>query len=115
MRVQIGIRNKSAPTPKGRPLHRYSSPIYDFRAEPSMPRLTPVHWKILECIFQKDGFVFKRQDGSHRAYEKPNVIRPVIIPTYREIDVEIIRSNMRTAGMSRKRYFQLLKECKKTI
>ena len=77
-----------------------------------MPRLTPVKWKILECVFMKDGFVFERQEGSHRSYVKEGVLRPVIIPTYPEVDVNIIRGNMRTAGMTRERYFQLLEQCK---
>ena len=77
-----------------------------------MPRLTPVKWKTLECIFLKDGFVFERQEGDHRAYSKKGVLRPVVIPTYKEIDLDIIQSNMRTAGMSRERYFEILAICK---
>jgi predicted RNA binding protein YcfA (HicA-like mRNA interferase family) len=77
-----------------------------------MPRITPVHWKTLECVFLKDGFVFERQRGDHRSYVKKGIPRPVVIPTYREIDVDIIRSNMRTAQMVRERYFRLLRECK---
>ena len=77
-----------------------------------MPRITPVNWKVLECIFLKDGFVFDRQVGDHRSYVKPGIARPVVIPTYKEIDTDIILSNMRTAGMSRERYFALLKMCK---
>ena len=77
-----------------------------------MPRLIPVNWKVLESIFLKDGFVFDRQVGDHRAYVKPGISRPVIIPTYKEIDVDIIISNIRTAGMTRDRYFKLLKDCK---
>ena len=77
-----------------------------------MPRLTPFKWKILECVFGKEGFVFERHQGDHRCYVKPGVLRPIVIPTYREIDVEIIKSNMKTAGMSRDRYFELLEECK---
>ncbi len=77
-----------------------------------MPRITPIHWKTLECIFLKDGFSFERQSGDHRSYVKPDVLRPVVIPTYKEIDQDIIHANMRTAGMSRDRYFALLKECK---
>jgi hypothetical protein len=42
---------------------------------------------------------------------KPGVLRPVIIPTYDEIDVTIIQTNMRTAGMTRERYFELLAQC----
>ena len=77
-----------------------------------MPRITPVNWKVLECIFLKDGFVFDRQSGDHRAYVKQGILRPVIIPTYKEIDADIILSNIRTAGMTRDRYFDLLKLCK---
>ena len=76
-----------------------------------MPRITPVHWKVLECIFQKDGFRFDRQNGDHRAYVKPGVLRPVIIPTHNEIDPFLIKSNMRTAKMSRERFLELLAEC----
>jgi len=76
-----------------------------------MPRLVPVHWKILECIFQKFGFKYYRHNSSHRFYTKSGYIRPVTIPVYNEIDIDIIKSNMRTAKMSRDEYFRLLAEC----
>jgi hypothetical protein len=38
------------------------------------------------------------------------VKRPLVIPVYREIPVFIIRNLLRTAGMSRERYFDLLKK-----
>jgi len=76
-----------------------------------MSRITPVYWKILECIFIKAGFVFERQAGSHRSYVKKGILRPVVIPAYKEIDQDIILSNMRTANMSRKEYFGYLKQC----
>ena len=34
--------------------------------------------------------------------------RAVVIPEYDEIDVEIIKNNMRTVGMTREQYFELL-------
>ena len=77
-----------------------------------MPRITPLNWKVLECIFLKDGFTFDRQKGSHRAYVKAGIHRPIIIPTHNEVGVEIIQSNIRTSGMSRERFFELLEECK---
>jgi predicted RNA binding protein YcfA (HicA-like mRNA interferase family) len=77
-----------------------------------MPRITPISWKVLECIFKKAGFVFERQEGAHRSYIKKGVRRPIVIPTYREIQLDIIKSNMRTANMSRETYFRFLKECK---
>lgn len=39
---------------------------------------------------------------------KPGVIRPVVIPKYAAIPVFIIKNNLRTAGMTRERYFELL-------
>ena len=76
------------------------------------PRITPLSWKTLERIFILDGFVYKRTRGDHRLYEKPGVIRPIVIPMYDEVDDDIIHSNMRTAGMNRDRYFELLKKVK---
>ncbi len=57
--------------------------------------------------------MFHRQDGSHRAYWKDGILRPVIIPVYNEIDVDIIKSNMRTACLDRETYFKYLEKCKK--
>ena len=79
-----------------------------------MPRLTALHLKALECIFAKDGFEFDRQDGSHRVYVKRGIPRPVIIPTDKDVDrdIIIIIGLMRTARMSRERFFKLLEVCK---
>jgi len=66
-----------------------------------LSRITPVHWKVLECIFIKAGFKFEGQQGSHRKYWKEGCLRPIIIPTYREIDEDIIHSCLRTAKLSR--------------
>jgi predicted RNA binding protein YcfA (HicA-like mRNA interferase family) len=59
----------------------------------------------------KAGFQFVRQTGSHRVYVKTGCLRPVIIPTYSEIDPEIIAANLRTANLTRQEYFKYLKEC----
>ena len=77
-----------------------------------MPKFTPVDWKTLERVFLAAGFSFARQEGSHRSYIKPGVARPVVIPTYREVPVFIIRNNLKTAGISRNEYFQLLQRCR---
>jgi predicted RNA binding protein YcfA (HicA-like mRNA interferase family) len=77
-----------------------------------MPRLTPLHWKVLECVFQKDGFDFYKQEGSHRVYVKKGIARPLVIPTYKDVGVDIILSLMRTSRMTRERFFELLEECK---
>jgi predicted RNA binding protein YcfA (HicA-like mRNA interferase family) len=75
-----------------------------------MPRITPVHWRNLEKVFLAAGFQFVRQEGSHRSYVKPGIARPVVIPTYDQVPVSIIRNNLKTAGISRDEYFRLLAE-----
>jgi predicted RNA binding protein YcfA (HicA-like mRNA interferase family) len=77
-----------------------------------MPRLVPVDWKTLECVFLRAGFRFENQEGSHRTYRREGTLRPVVIPTYREIPVFVIQNNLRTAGISREEYFRLLAECR---
>jgi len=61
--------------------------------------------------FEKAGFKYSRTKGDHMALVKDNCPRPIIIPKYNSIDVEIIKSNMRTANMSRDEYFKLLEKC----
>ena len=75
-----------------------------------MPKLVPIDWRTLEAVILRSGFVFKRQQGSHRSYVKPGVLRPIVIPAYQEVPVFIIRNNLRTAGLSRDDYFKLLGE-----
>jgi len=77
-----------------------------------MPKFTSVDWKTLERVFLAASFRFVRQEGSHRSYVKAGIARPVVIPTYREVPVFIIRNNLKTAGISRDEYFRLLEECR---
>lgn len=60
-----------------------------------MAKITPVSWKALEAVFLKAGFQFHRQKGSHRSYIKDGILRPVVIPTYEEVPVFVIRSNLK--------------------
>ena len=73
-----------------------------------MPRIIPIHWRRLEKVFFASGFSFARQEGSHRSYTKQGIWGPIVIPTYDEIPISIIRNNLRTAGTSRDEYFRLL-------
>ena len=74
-----------------------------------MPAIRPVPYQTLTRVFQRDGFAFYRQEGDHRIYVKPGVRRPLVIPTYKAVPVFIIKNLLRTSGMSRERYFELLK------
>ena len=38
------------------------------------------------------------------------MLRPIVIPTYQEVPVSIIRNNLKTARISRDEYYRLLRE-----
>lgn len=73
-----------------------------------MAALRPVHFQKLVRIFERDGFTFDRQEGDHLIYTKADVKRPLVIPMYRDVPIFVIKNLLRTAGMSRERYFNLL-------
>ena len=61
-------------------------------------------------IFQSYGCQYKRKKGSHHILNYPNAKPAAVIPEYEEIDIDMIKNNMRTVGMTREEYFKLLKE-----
>lgn len=75
-----------------------------------MPRLTPIHYRRLAKVFEKKGFYYVRTSGDHLVYEKEGIIRPVIIPMYKEVPEFIILKNLKTAKITRKEYLELLKK-----
>ena len=73
-----------------------------------MTKLSPSGWQTQLKIFESYGCHYKRKKGSHHILTFPGAKRAVVIPEYDEIDVDIIKNNMRTVGMSREEYFALL-------
>lgn len=74
-----------------------------------MPAIAPVHWRKLARVFELAGWRLSRTRGDHLIYTKAGFARPVVIPKDARIEVFIILNNLRTARMSRERYFALLK------
>ncbi|WP_369424675.1 type II toxin-antitoxin system HicA family toxin [Methanothrix sp.] len=78
-----------------------------------MPRITPVPYRLLVRVFELEGFTVKRQKGDHLIMTKPGVKRPLVIKTSPgEVPVTHILTNLRTAGISRERYLELLSQVK---
>lgn len=73
-----------------------------------MPALRPVHYKDMLRVFEQEGFRFDRQAGDHLIYVKSGIRRPLVIPAYHSVPVFVIKNLLRTSGMSRERYFELL-------
>ena len=62
-----------------------------------------------EKFLLKVGCEFKGQKGSHRRYKKPNLLRPIIIPCDDELPQFIISNNLRTLGIPKKVYLEMIK------
>ncbi len=77
-----------------------------------MTKIVPIPANKLRKVFEKAGFKCVRIEGDHHVYTKQGIMRPIVIPDWPEIPVFIIKNNMRTAGMNRERYFELLKKIK---
>ena len=75
-----------------------------------MPRLTPVHWRKLLKVLELDGAIVVGQTGDHIELKKAGATRRLVVPKYREIPVFIVENNLKTAGISRQRYFELLRK-----
>lgn len=75
-----------------------------------MPRITPVDWRTLVKVFLLHGCEYRRKQGSHHVLTCPQAKRAIVIPEYDEIDAEIIKNNLRSAGISRDEYFNLLQQ-----
>ena len=75
-----------------------------------MARITPIHWRKLLKIFESEGCILVGQTGDHLELKKEGAKRRIVIPKYRDIPVFIIENNLKTAGISRKRYFELLQK-----
>jgi predicted RNA binding protein YcfA (HicA-like mRNA interferase family) len=76
-----------------------------------VPRLTPLHWRKIICVFEQLGYRIVGQQGSHIKLWKPGVGRPLIVPRYDEVGRDIILGLIRTAGITREAFLSLLQNC----
>jgi len=73
-----------------------------------MAGIGPVSWRQFEKFLLKIGCEFKGQEGSHRKYKKPGLLRPIIIPCDDELPPFIIANNLRTLGIPKKVYLETM-------
>ncbi len=51
-----------------------------------------------------------REKGDHLIYVKEGVSRPLVIPKQESLPLFIIKDDLKVAGISRERYFELLQK-----
>lgn len=73
-----------------------------------MPKIVPQHFSKLIKIFEQEGWKYLGIAGDHIQLRKAEFPRRLVIPKKKEVPVFIILNNLRTARISRERYFELL-------
>ena len=78
-----------------------------------MSALKPIRWQKFEKVLLAHGCVFVRQNGSHRVYKYPDMIRPIIVPAHTTpIPEFIIKNNLRLLGITTAQYKEMLRKIK---
>ena len=73
-----------------------------------MPKIPSHGWKDAAKVLKSLGFVAVRQKGSHIVFEKEGIARPIILPTYDDLDKRIIRTILKTGMIDQNQYIRLL-------
>jgi predicted RNA binding protein YcfA (HicA-like mRNA interferase family) len=73
-----------------------------------MPQLPVVSGRQARRVFEKSGWVFDRQRGSHMIPVKSGVPWNLSVPDHRELDRGLLRGLIRDAGQTVEQYIALL-------
>jgi predicted RNA binding protein YcfA (HicA-like mRNA interferase family) len=61
-----------------------------------VPKLNPLAFSRFEGFLKYVGCTFIRQKGSHCIYQRPGLIRPIVVPYHcKEVPVYIIKNTLR--------------------
>jgi len=75
-------------------------------------RIKPIPRGLFEHFLQETGCTLKRTKGDHLVYVRTGLPRPIILQAKKEVQPFIIRSNLKTLGISSDEYLQILKRLK---
>ncbi|MBI5405763.1 type II toxin-antitoxin system HicA family toxin [Candidatus Kaiserbacteria bacterium] len=75
-----------------------------------MDKVGKVSWKRFEKFLLAIDCEFKSQEESHREYKKSGLLRPIIVPCDDELPQFIISNNLRTLGVSKEQFTDIIKD-----
>jgi predicted RNA binding protein YcfA (HicA-like mRNA interferase family) len=75
-----------------------------------MAVIGPINFKKFEKFLLHIGCKYKRTKGSHVIYDRSDLKRPVVVPKGSEVTTSIVRSNLRTLGLTTQQYSDILKK-----
>lgn len=73
-----------------------------------MPPLPVISGREARRAFERDGWVFDRQRGSHMILVKAGVPLNLSVPDHRELDRGLLRGLIRDAGLTPEQFVALL-------
>ena len=73
-----------------------------------MPQLPVVSGRVARRAFERAGWKFDRQRGSHMILAKPGVAVNLSVPDHRELDRGLLRGLIRDAGMTVEEFTSLV-------
>ena len=75
-----------------------------------MAALRPIRYSKFEKFLKAVGCHLVRQVGDHRVWDRPDLIRPVIVRTKKDLPIMEIKSNLRTLGISTQEYLNIIEK-----
>lgn len=73
-----------------------------------MPKLPILSGREARRAFERAGWVFDRQKGSHMILNRPGSVAILSIPDHRELDTGLLRGLIRDSGLSVADFLRLL-------
>ena len=75
-----------------------------------MPKLPAVSAKKFCKFLEVCGCRFDGIEGDHYVYRKEGLMRPIVVPAWKELPMFIVLGNLRTLGVSRDEFIRRLKK-----
>lgn len=73
-----------------------------------MTRLAGISGQEARKAFERDGWIFRRQRGSHMILKKENVRSLLSIPDHRELKIPLLKRFIRDAEITEDKFLELL-------
>lgn len=75
-----------------------------------MPSIQNIKFKDFENFILKQGCVFSRAKGDHFVYNKPGLLRPIVVPKYKILPEFIVTNNLRLLSKTKKDLLEFLND-----
>lgn len=72
-----------------------------------MTKITPLSYRKVTMVVERNGFLLDHQTGSHMIYKREGHPNIVSIPKHSEIAVGMIRTIMKNAGKARNEFINV--------